>query len=99
MSLSERLGKDRLVLSSDGIVSIGLPAFYFKSKAAGHLKLLANDDEHDVELVLMKMARKIVAESKYLKKDQKTYGIRLSLQDYYKQKPNALHSHVNDITA
>jgi len=42
---------------------------------------LANDDEHDVELVLMKMAKKIVAESKYLKKDQKTYGIRISLQD------------------
>jgi len=43
----------------------------FKSKDARHLKLVANDDEHNVELVLMKMAKKIVAESKYLKKDQK----------------------------
>jgi len=57
-SLSERLGKDLLVLSSEGIVSI----LVFKSKAAGHLKLVANDDEHDVELMLMKMAKKIVAE-------------------------------------
>jgi len=36
----------------------------FKSKSAGHLKLVANDDEHDVDLVLMKMAKKSVAESK-----------------------------------
>jgi len=60
-SLSERLFKDPLVLSDDGIVSI----LMFKSKSAGHLKLVANDDEHDVDLVLMKMAKKIVAESKF----------------------------------
>jgi len=53
----------------------------FKSKAAGHLKLVANDDERDVDLALMKMAKKIVAESKCLKINQNTYGIKLYLQD------------------
>jgi len=67
---------DLLVLSSDGIVS----RLVFKSKAAGHLKLVDND-EHYVDLALMKMARKIVAESKSLKGDQNTYDIRISLQD------------------
>jgi len=53
----------------------------FKSKAAGNLKLVANDDEHDVDLALMRMAKKTVAESKCLKIDQNTYDIRLYLQD------------------
>jgi len=53
----------------------------FKSKAAGHLKLVANEDEHDVDLSLMKMANKIVAKSKCLKIDQNTYDIRLYLHD------------------
>jgi len=53
----------------------------FKSKVSGHLKLVANDDEYDVDLAFMKMAKKIVAESKCLKIDQNTYDIRLYLQD------------------
>ena len=48
----------------------------FKSKAAGHLKMVSNDDDY-VDIVLRKIASTIVTESKHLKRDQ----TRITLHD------------------
>ena len=60
-SLLEHFGTDLLVLSSAGVASIVV----FKSKAAGHMELIANEDEDDVDIALMKVAKKIATESRH----------------------------------
>ena len=73
----DRFGDDLLVLSGNGVASI----FVFKSKAAGHLNLVSNDDDDDVDIALRRVASKIVTESKQLKRDQTKYDTRITLQD------------------
>jgi len=76
-SLSDRFGQDLLILSGICVASI----LVFKNKTAGHLKLVANDDDDDVDLALVKVAKKIVKELKQLMHDQRKYDTRITLQD------------------
>ena len=50
----------------------------FKSKAAGHLKIVSNGDDVDIAL---RVASKIVTKSKQLKRDQTKYVTSITLQD------------------
>ena len=65
-SLTDSFGDDILVLLGNGVTSI----LVLKSKAAGHLKIVSNDDDDDVDIVLWRVASNIVTESKQLKRDQ-----------------------------
>ena len=47
-SLTDRFGDDILVLSGNGVASI----LVFKSKAAGHLNIVSNDDGDDIDIAL-----------------------------------------------
>lgn len=77
LKLVYRFGPDLLVLSSVCVASI----IVFNSKAAGHLKLVGNGDEDDVDIAFMDVAKKVITESRQLKHDQTKYDIRISLQD------------------
>ena len=68
-SLIVRFGEDLLVLLGNDVTSI----LVFKSKAAGHLKIVSNDDDDDVDIVLRRVASNIVTESKQLKRNQTKY--------------------------
>ena len=53
-SLTDRFGDDLLVLSGNGVASI----LVFKSKAAGHLEIVSNDDDDGVDIALRRVAAK-----------------------------------------
>ena len=57
--LTDRFGEELLILSGNGVTSI----FVFKNKAAGHLKIVSNDNDDDVDIALRRKASQIVAES------------------------------------
>ena len=57
--LNRSFGEDLLILSGNGVASI----FVFKNKAAGHLKIMSNDNDDDVDIALRRKAKTIVAES------------------------------------
>ena len=59
-SIIDRFGEDILVLSGKGVASI----LVFKNKAAGHFKIVSNDNDDDVDIARRRVANTIVTKSK-----------------------------------
>ena len=94
-SLIDRFGEDILVLSGNGFASI----LVFKSKAAGHLNIVSNNDDDDVDIVLRRVASNIVTESKQLKCDQTKYDTRITLQECISASSQTLLSLMSTISS
>ena len=67
----------------------------FKSKAAGHLKIVSNDYDDYVDIVLRRIASTIVTESKHLKRDQ----TRITLHDCISASSQTLLSLMSTISS
>ena len=93
-SLTDRFGEDILVLSGNGVTSI----LVFKSKATGHLKIVSNDDDDNVDITRRIVTSKTV-KSKQLKHDQTKYNTRITLQDCISASSHTLLSLMSTISS
>lgn len=74
--LSDHFGNTLLILSGIGVASIVV----FRYKAAGFLKLVP-EEEDDNDIAVVKVAKKIVSETKLIKFDKSHYKTRTCLDD------------------